>query len=376
MNALLRLTVSFAILGMAGAAADAPPLPAATSLAHKDAPREAYFYEKSDAKGVKCLLCPHGCALKPGETGFCKNYRNTDGKLLSLVYGKPCSVVVEDIEKAPFYHFLPGSKRVCVATAGCNFRCSFCQNWQISQCGVEDLEKTGVVRSVSPEQIVKEAKQRSVPTICFTFNEPVNFYDYMYDISVLAHKEGIKTVMVSNGYINEEPLRRLLPVLDAVKVDFKAFDEGFYEKITAGELEPVLRTMRIVREARVHLEIVNLVIPTLNDKEEQIRKMAEWIMKNVGPDVPTHFTRFTPLYKLAHLPPTPPSTLEMCAATAKKAGLKYVYIGNLPGSELNSTFCASCGKKIISRTGFHVVENKLKDGACPFCEAAIPGVWK
>ena len=319
---------------------------------------------------------PRGCALGPGATGFCRNYRNNDGELHSLVYGKPCTVVVEDIEKAPLYHFLPGSKRLCVATAGCNFRCSFCQNWQISQCGVEELEKSGNVHPMSPEQIVEAAKKRNVPIICFTFNEPINFYEYMYDISVIARREGVKTVMISNGFINEAPLRKLLTVMDGVKIDFKAFDEKFYQDITSGRLEPVLRTMRIVKESGTHLEIVNLVIPTLNDKQEQIRQLSEWIVKNVGPEVPTHFTRFSPMYKLTHLPQTPPSTLEMCAATARKAGLKHVYIGNLPGSERNSTFCPDCGKKVIARTGFHVIDNKLKDGKCPFCSAAIPGVWK
>jgi len=321
---------------------------------------------------VECLLCPNRCVLAPGQTGFCRNFQNQGGTLRSLVYGKPCSVGVELIEKAPLYHVLPGGKRLCVATTGCNMRCKFCQNWQISQCSVGEVD----TQSLTPAQIVETAQREGVPIICFTFTEPVNFYDYMYDICRLAKPAGIKTVMISNGYINPEPMRALLPWLDAVKIDLKGFTDKFYQEVTSGKLGPVLETMKTIKAAGVHLEIVNLVVPTMNDKRADVKRMCDWIVKELGPDVPLHFTRFHPDYKLRQLPPTPPATLDMAAAVAKKAGIKYVYIGNLPGSPLNSTYCPACGALLIERVGMLMRENSIKDGKCPKCGQPIPGVWQ
>jgi len=280
--------------------------------------KEAMFYQKLPSKKrVQCLLCPRKCILSDKERGECGVRKNIDGKLYSLVYGKPCSIGVEYIEKAPFYHFIPGHKRLCVATAGCNLRCIHCQNWQISQS--------------KPE---------------------------------------------SNGYINPAPLRKLIKVLDAVKIDLKGFTEEFYEKITSGDLHSVLRTLKILKEEGIHFEIVTLLIPTLNDSPEELKKMCSWIKENLGEDIPLHFTRFSPAYKLTKLFPTPIENIERAYNIAKATGLKYVYVGNVPGHEFNSTFCPKCNKLLIKRLGFSILEYNITEGKCKYCGEKIPGIWK
>ncbi|MFH0965025.1 MAG: AmmeMemoRadiSam system radical SAM enzyme [Planctomycetota bacterium] len=332
---------------------------------------EAMFYEKLPDGRVECGLCPRRCVIAQGQRGACRNRENRDGTLYSVVYGKPCTVTVEPIEKAPFYHFLPGNWRLCTATVGCNLHCKYCQNWQISQRTVEEVD----YRETPPDVLVAQARKESIPIICFTFSEPTSFYEYMYDTAKLAHEAGIKTAVVSNGFINPAPLRQLLTVVDAIRIDLKGFTEEFYEEVTGGRLGPVLETLKTIHQSGKHLEIINLVVPTYNDDPETIRKMCQWIKDNLGVEHPIHFTRFFPQYRMTHLTATPVSALERAAEVAQEVGLQYVYIGNVPGHPLNNTYCPQCHALLIRRAGFQILENLIRDGKCPSCEHVIPGVW-
>jgi pyruvate formate lyase activating enzyme len=332
----------------------------------------AMFWGKLEDKSVACRLCPRACVIQDGKRGFCRARENRDGTLYSVVYGRPCSIARDPIEKCPFYHFLPGTNRLAIATAGCNQTCKYCQNWQISQAVTEDLQTF----DVSPDSMVALARDMSLPTVCFTYNEPTVFYEYVYDIAQKARAAGLKSVVVSSGYINEEPLRQLCEVVDAIKIDLKGFSEDFYGRVCGGQLAPVLRNLKIIKESGVHLEIVNLVVPTLNDSLDEIRSMCRWIAANLGPDVPLHFTRFVPNYKLMNLPQTPVTTLEKAIAIAREEGLHYVYIGNVFGHEDDNTKCPNCGRLLIKRAGYDILENDISDGKCRFCGQEIPGVWE
>ncbi len=345
---------------------------AADSGGENALPREAMFYRELKDGAVRCDLCPRRCVIAEGARGFCRVRENREGKLYSLVFGRPCTVDVGPIEKAPLYHFIPGHSRLCLATVSCNLRCRHCHNWQISQAGPGERREF----KLSPEEIVERALSRGLTSISFTYTEPVIFYEYVYEISKLAQKRGIKTSIVSNGYINPAPLRRLLPHLDAVKIDLKGFTEAFYREVAAAELQPVLETLKVLKEEGAFFEIVNLVIPTLNDDPRDLKRMCAWIAENLGADVPVHFSRFSPSYRLTHLPPTPVRTLEEAVRIAGEAGLKYVYIGNVPGHRNNSTFCPGCGKRLIHRVHFSVLENNIEGGECGFCGYEVAGVWK
>ena len=334
--------------------------------------KEAMFYEKLGNNLVKCQLCPHKCILPDGIRGLCKVRLNKGGTLYTLIFGKPCTVTLDIIEKAPFYHFLPGSKRLCVATAGCNMKCLYCQNWQISQSYPEDITSL----DYPPKKLVETAKKLNLKILCFTYSEPVIFYEYMYESSKLAQRNNIKTAMVSNGFINPEPLKKLLPYMTAVKIDLKSFSEEFYEKICGGHLKDVLNTLKVLKNQKKHFEIVVLLIPTLNDSTVELTRMCKWIHNNLGDDVPLHFIRFMPSYKLTNIPMTPVSTLEKARKIAKTFGINYVYIGNVPGHKYNSTFCPNCGKMLIHRKGFSILEFHIKDGKCEYCGTPIPGIWK
>jgi pyruvate formate lyase activating enzyme len=333
--------------------------------------REAMFYKKVNGQNVQCHLCPRECVISDGKRGFCRNRENRIGKLYTLVYGKPAVVDIGPIEKAPLYHFAPGHFRLCLTCASCNLRCKYCQNWHLSQKSFEELNHY----SYSPEEIVQEAKAHKLNSISFTYTEPTVYYEYLYDISVIAKRSRIKTSIVSNGYINREPLLKLLSVLDALKIDLKGFSEKFYEEVSSATLKPVLESLVTVKKEKVWLEIVNLVVPTLNDDPKMIYEMCRWIKENLGMDTPLHFTRFFPNYKLTHLSPTPISTLESAYEIAKRNGLRYVYIGNVPGHPHNSTFCPVCNKKIIFRTHFDIIEMNLVNGKCKFCNSTLQGKW-
>ncbi len=332
---------------------------------------DARYYEPLANKTVQCFLCPNQCVISAGAWGACKARKNIDGKLYSKVYGEIATSHVDPIEKKPFFHVLPGSTAFSIATTGCNMRCLFCQNWDISQAFPEEVP----TQAATPEQVVAQALASGARAIAFTYNEPVIAYEYMLDIAKLAKAKGLKTAVISNGYIEEEPLKELLKYIDAYKVDLKAFNEKFYRKLTGGRLTPVLETLKIIKQSGVWLEIVNLLVPGENDSEEEIRAMARWIRENLGDSVPLHFSRFFPQFKLKNLPPTPTETLIRAREIAMEEGLKFVYIGNIAYPEGETTWCPGSKEKAIVRQGYFVIANNLKEGACPDGEK-IPGVWK
>jgi pyruvate formate lyase activating enzyme len=335
-------------------------------------PHPALFYKALPNKQVKCLLCPRGCEVMDGKRGTCRVRENRDGQYYTLVYGNPCAIHVDPVEKKPFFHVLPGTPSFSIATAGCNVRCQFCQNWEISQARPDDTANF----DLPPDQVVAAALKSRAVSIAHTYVEPVIFYEYMLAVGGLAKKAGLLNVCHSNGYINPEPLAKLTEVLDAACIDLKAFNNNFYQTVVDGGLKPVLDTLKDLRRRKVHTEIVNLIIPTHNDRPGEITAMCRWIHDNLGPTTPLHFSRFYPNHKMLDLYPTPASTMEKARDTALKAGLKYVYIGNLPGNQAENTFCHACGKMIIARQGYRVGEITMKDGNCGYCGAQIPGVWK
>ncbi len=332
---------------------------------------EAMFWEKLDEKKVKCVLCPRECEIADVERGYCGVRENRGGEYQTLVYGALCSANVDPIEKKPLFHYLPGTKAFSIATAGCNIECKFCQNWQISQFRPEQVKST----LVSSDRLVAACKSRDCPTIAYTYSEPVIFYEYMHDTARLARERGVGSVMISNGYIQEKPLRQLCEHLTGVKIDFKAFSDKFYVDTCAGELEPVLKTLRTLKDIGIWFELVMLVIPTLNDSPDEIKRMGEWIVEHLGPNVPIHFTRFHPTYRMKNLPRTPVATLERCRQIAIDAGVHYVYAGNVPTHPGENTYCHNCRTDLIDRTGHRVARNRIRNGKCPECDASIPGVW-
>jgi len=320
---------------------------------------------------LKCLLCAQGCVIAEGERGRCRARINVKGELRSLVYGRPMSAAVDPIEKKPFYHFLPGAQAFSFATSGCPLRCKFCQNWTISQAMPEDYS-TAII---SPAEMVGAAVDRQAPVIAFTYNEPTVFTEYLTDVARAGKKERLRHVLVSCGFMNPEPLKEMCGVLDAIKIDLKGFDEDFYRNVCQAELRPVLRSIKQIAASGVHLEIVNLVVPTLNDSDKMMRALVDWVVGDLGPDVPIHFTRFHPDYQLLNLPPTPISTLEKARDLALSRGIRYPFVGNVPGHPGNHTYCPKCGKIVIKRSNFFVEEMNLKSGKCKFCGTAIAGVW-
>lgn len=330
------------------------------------------FYERLEDNQVQCLLCFRRCFIGEGKRGFCRVRENRDGKLYSLVYGRPVGIQIDPIELEPAYHLIPGHKNLCVYTASCNLRCKHCHNWHITQQTFESLSH----KDYSPQEIVDEAIRKRCKSISHSINEPTVFYEYMYDIAKTAKDKGLKVLFHTNGSLNPLPLKEILKVVDCVVVDLKGFNEKFYREIPEGKLSHILQTLKIIKEENKHLEIVYLVIPTLNDNLEEIKDMCLWIKNNLGTDTPLHFTRFSPSYKLIHLSHTPITTLEKARETALSLGLKYVYIGNVPGHQANNTFCPNCKNLLIKRTHFLLHENKISsEGVCPFCKTKIPGIW-
>lgn len=332
---------------------------------------EALFWEKLPKGEVKCVLCPRECEVGDAERGYCGVRENRGGVYQTLVYGALCSANIDPIEKKPLFHYLPGTSAFSIATAGCNLECKFCQNWQISQFRPEQVRST----LVEPERLVSLCQARRCPTIAYTYVEPTIFYEYMHDVAKLARSQSIGSVMISNGYIQEKPLRRLCEHLTGVKIDLKAFTEKFYREQCGGDLKAVLKTLQVLKDIGIWFELVTLVIPTLNDSPEEIKLMSAWILKHLGPDVPLHFTRFHPMYRVLDLPRTPVPTLERSRELALEAGLHYVYAGNVPTHPGENTYCHQCHTELIRRVGFKVVSNRITDGKCPQCSTAIPGVW-
>lgn len=330
------------------------------------------YFNTLERGEIQCELCLRRCRVPKGKRDFCRVRENRDGKYYSLVYGNPCTLHLDPIERNPFFHVLPATTSFSIATAGCNFQCKFCQSWETSQAFPEDIYSY----DIPPEMVVKKAKEMGACSIAFTDTEPIIFCEYMIDVCYLARKAGLLNVIHSNGFINEGPLRNLCKVLDAANIDLKGFTETFYRDFCSGELPPVLKTLKILKEEKIHLEITNLMIPTNNDEMSVVREMCLWVKKELGSYTPIHFFRFYPLYKLRNLPPTPVSTLEKARAVALSSGLEYIYIGNIPGHEGGHTFCSRCKKMVIQRAGFMVGEMHLKGGKCGYCGKPIAGIWK
>lgn len=337
----------------------------------KITPHPALHFEKKPGRKVKCVLCPRECVVDDHERGYCGVRENRGGEYYTLVWGSPCTLNIDPVEKKPLFHFLPGTQIFSLATVGCNVNCKFCQNWQISQIRPEQ-EKS---YEASPEKIMELARRAQVPAIASTYSEPVIFYEYVKDIGQVALKQGLKNIIISNGYIQEKPIIELLPFLSAVKIDLKAYTERFYKEVVGGELKPVLETLQRLAKAGIWTEIVYLVIPTQNDDEGELRAMSRWVAANLGRDVPIHFTRFHPEYMMKTLPPTPMETLTNARDIALAEGLRYVYVGNVPGHPGEHTYCPSCKAVVIRRTGFHVELDGFDRGACRKCGQKIPGVW-
>lgn len=335
------------------------------------AKHKALFYQKLDNKVVRCEICPRRCVVPDGGRGYCRVRENAGGDYFSLVYGRPCTAHVDPIEKKPFFHFLPGTTAFSLATVGCNMHCKFCQNWQISQPKPEEIDSF----ELAPSECAALAKRSNCESVALTYTEPIVFYEYTRDIAQACKEAGLKTVVISAGYINEKPLQELLANLSAIKIDLKSFSDDYYRKTCDTTLAPVLETLKTIKASGVWLEIVNLVLPTLNDSDEEHRKMFEWITKNLGDAVPIHLTRFHPTYRLKNLPPTPESTLHRLHELAKKAGLKFPYVGNVPGDPAENTYCPKCGKMLINRKGFRISNVDIISSRCKFCGELIPGIW-
>ncbi|MBU4377003.1 MAG: AmmeMemoRadiSam system radical SAM enzyme [Candidatus Omnitrophica bacterium] len=334
--------------------------------------REAMFYQKLGDKTVQCLLCPRQCILQDGVRSFCKVRENAGGTLKTLVYELPCAVHVDPIEKKPIYHMLPGSLAYSIATAGCNLRCKFCQNWQISQMAPEDTENIKLPCST----VIENAKRSGSISIAYTYSEPTVFYEYAIETAKLARKAGIKNIFKTGGFINAAPLDEICNYLDAANVDLKGFDKKYLGEICSEDLDTVLKGLLIYKRKGVWLEITNLVVPTLNDDMGTIKKMCVWIKDNLGGDVPLHFSRFWPTYKLKNLYPTPIETLIEARDTAMSVGLNFVYIGNIPDDPSNNTYCPSCKRLLIERKGYFIAQNNIVNSSCRYCSKKIPGIWE
>ena len=332
--------------------------------------KESYLCKKFKDKKVQCRTCAHFCLLTPGQRGKCGVRENINGKLYALNYAKAIAINIDPIEKKPFFHFLPGSYSLSIATVGCNFSCLNCQNFDISQSFKESKEIPG--ENIAPEKIVEIAKENNLPSISYTYTEPTIFLEYALDTMKLAKKSGLKNNFVSNGFMSEESAKLVIPYLDAINIDIKSFSEDFYQKICGARLKPVLDTAKIMKKSGVWVEITTLVIPTLSDSKEMFEKIAYFIKTELGPETPWHITQFsgTISWKLQHLPETPLKTLKMAWQIGKKSGLKYVYTGNVPGINSEDTFCPKCNTLCINRFGYSI-ERYDKNGKCPNCNELL-----
>ncbi len=333
--------------------------------------KEASYYKKLKNGNVKCVLCPRECVIKQNSYGFCNARKNIDAKLYSMVYARPCAVHIDPIEKKPLYHFIPGEKALSVGTIGCNLECKHCQNFTMSRAKPENI----LTEEISPEELVELAIKNKCRIISYTYNEPTVFFEYMLDCAKIAKKQEIKNTIVSNGFINQEPLKELCKYIDGANVDLKSFNNKFYKNICSAWLEPVLESLKTLKQKKVWLEITNLIISTLNDNLKEMKKMCLWVKENLGTDVPLHFTAFYPCYNLLGLPQTSPEILKKARKIALKTGIKYSYVGNVFTAEENNTYCPKCKKLLIERTGFGIVKNNIKNNKC-FCGEKIAGVFE
>jgi pyruvate formate lyase activating enzyme len=323
-------------------------------------------------KKIRCKLCNHRCVIDDGDLGRCCVRKNIDGVLYALTYDKVCSANPDPIEKKPLFHFQPGTRSFSVATMGCNFRCAFCQNWQISQAAVESGRIDG--EAIAPEHLVEAAVRGRCKSIAYTYTEPTVFMELCHDCGRLAKKSGLTNVFVSNGYMTREAVDFASDWLDGINVDLKAFSEDYYKQLCKARLKPVLDTISyIAKETNIWLEITTLLVPEQNDSEDELKKLAGFIVDKAGRDVPWHISRFHPQYKYQDSVPTPMSSLERAYEIGTSAGLHYVYLGNVPGSKTESTFCYHCGRMLIERIGYRIVANHVKESKCPDCGTEIAG---
>ncbi|PIP54306.1 MAG: AmmeMemoRadiSam system radical SAM enzyme [Bacteroidetes bacterium CG23_combo_of_CG06-09_8_20_14_all_32_9] len=329
------------------------------------------LYWELTQDGIKCRLCPHECLIKKEKIGICKTRVNVENKLFTKAFGNICSISIDPIEKKPLFHFSPSSETFSIAIGGCTFRCLNCQNYSISQKDPESVEQY----YLSPEQIVTKAIKNNCNSISYTYSEPVAFFEFMLETANIARSKGINNIMVSNGYINHKPLAELSQYLDAANIDLKTFDNTIYKKISGGSLQPVLDTLIMLHEKGVWLEITYLIIPEWSDNLNSIREMCNWLFANNFSDVPLHFSRFFPTYKLDDLPPTPVEILVKAMEIAKQEGIKYVYFGNVREQNGENTYCYNCKELLIKRTGFNVLENHISNGKCNYCNSIVPGMW-
>ena len=339
--------------------------------------KEASLYVKLDDARVKCHLCAQRCTIPEGRRGVCQVRENREGTLYSLVYGQAVSQAVDPIEKKPLFHFYPGSRAFSIATVGCNFRCTFCQNADISQM-VRDHDHI-LGRYAAPKSVVRAARDHNCQSIAYTYTEPTVFFEYTYDIGCLAHEQGLKNVYVTNGYMTEEMLEEVTspqepPLIDAANVDLKAFRDAFYREQCGASLQPVLDSLIMMKQRRLWLEVTTLVIPGLNDSDDELRDIASFIAAELGTDTPWHVSRFHPTYKLTDRPSTPVRTVHRAREIGLEEGLAYVYEGNIPGSEGEHTRCPACGELVIQRFGFRVTDNQASGGVCAHCGGEIAGV--
>jgi pyruvate formate lyase activating enzyme len=332
--------------------------------------RKTALYWTPMGEAVACELCPHGCILAEGKTGICRTRQNVKGTLINNAYANPCAVHVDPIEKKPIFHVLPGTKSYSLAIAGCNLRCLNCQNYTISQQFPKDTDTI----YLPPEKVVEEAKRQGCTTIAYTYSEPIAWYEYVLDTSKLAKKAGLKNLWITAGYIKDAPLKELAQYMDAANINLKSFKNETYLKLNSARLQPVMDTIKNALKYGIWVEVTNLVVPTWTDDLDMIRKMCQWHKQELGSEVPLHFSRFFPMYKLENLNPTPTDVLASARKIAQAEGLKYVYVGNV--AELDSnTYCPSCKKPLIVRDGFLITKNALKNGTCGYCGKVIKGIW-
>jgi len=333
----------------------------------------ARWWEIAGNGKILCTLCPRYCTIGEGQNGFCYIRKNIKGKLYSIGYGKPTGFGLDPIEKKPLNHFLPGSQILSFGTAGCNLGCKFCQNWTSSKAKIENAGST----DATPEQVIALAKRYNAPSIAFTYNDPTIFGEYVIDISKIAREEGLRSVMVTAGYIDKNARKDVYQFIDAANVDLKSFSEDFYWKLTNSHLNDVLDTLLWLKnETDVWIEITTLLIPGENDSEDELTKLIDWVLTNLGPDVPLHFTAFHPDFKMRDKSVTPYETLNMARSTAMKMGIRYCYLGNVHSEEGSTTFCHNCSEKLITRDWHSILQMNINDGCCPKCGSIIPGVFK
>ncbi|HRR34124.1 MAG TPA: AmmeMemoRadiSam system radical SAM enzyme [Kiritimatiellia bacterium] len=321
---------------------------------------------------IRCGICPKACRIPPGFSGECRVRMNLDGRLMAVTYARPCAVHVDPMEKKPLFHFCPGAAILSLGSAGCNLHCKHCQNADMSQGNPEDI----TAFALPPDELAALAKKQGCAHVAYTYNEPLVNYEYVRDCCIAARASGLRNVLVTAGYIREKPLAALLPYVDAANVDIKGFSEAFYREVCEASLAPVLASVLQMIRARVHVEITNLVIPTLNDSDDMLDGLFEWIAENAGREIPLHLSRFFPSFRMTHLPPTPLATLLRARDRAKAAGLKHVYVGNAEVPDGDDTFCAGCGTRLVTRQRYVVTVNRVKpDGGCPECGRRVYGVW-